>query len=76
MPRLLKYVWDMFREVHAGIQGNGWTHPVITWETLKAWSDETDQRLEPRDARVVVELGQRRAAILNAAQAKKNAGKD
>lgn len=76
IPGLLRYVWDAFREVSAGIQANGWTYPVVTWETLRAWSEETDQHLEPRDARLVVQLGERRAAILNAAQTKKNAGKN
>ncbi|WP_439399085.1 phage tail assembly chaperone [Bradyrhizobium sp. PMVTL-01] len=75
-PRLLRHVWDAFCEIAGGIQGNGWSHPVITWQSLEAWSAATGQRLEPHEARVVIRLGQRRAAILNAAQAKKNAGKN
>lgn len=75
-PGLLRHVWDVYCEISAGIQGNGWSYPVITWESLKAWSAATGQRLEPREARVVIQLGARRAAILNAAQAKKNAGQN
>jgi hypothetical protein len=74
-PEPLAYIWASFCEIIQGIQGNGWSHPVITWECLAAWSRLTENVLEPREAIAIIKLGSLRAGILNEALNKKNGGK-
>jgi hypothetical protein len=64
-PEPLAYLWDDFREIIGGLQGNGWSYPVITWECLEAWSRLTGRQIEPRECKVIVRLGALRASILN-----------
>jgi hypothetical protein len=55
-PEPLRYLWEWFQELRTGVQGNGQTYPVITWEAIYCWSQLTHQEVSPRDARVIVAL--------------------
>lgn len=55
-PEPLRYLWNWFKEIQGGVQGNGTTYPVITWEALHCWMRLTREELSPRDARMIVAL--------------------
>jgi hypothetical protein len=74
-PEPLAYIWSAFCEIVLGIQGNGWAHPVITWECLEAWARLTDQALEPREVKTIIRLGALRADVLNERLNKKDGDK-
>jgi hypothetical protein len=63
-PRPLRYLWDWYLEIRRGIDGNGTTFPVITWQAIDCWARLTRQEIEPRDAKVIVTLGNIWAAIM------------
>jgi hypothetical protein len=44
---------------------------VVTWEALESWSRQMDVEIEPREAVLLVELGQLRAQVLTEEKPKK-----
>lgn len=72
-PPALVYLWNHFAELSMGLCSNGFGPAVVTWEALKAWSEFCSVALEPWEARVLVELGHRRAVIDGEEQKKKAA---
>lgn len=72
-PEAIGYVYDWFREVSLGLQGNGFSYPSLTWEGLDCWARLTRQDLEPREARTIMALGNIRAGIMS--EKKPDAGK-
>ncbi len=63
-PEPLRYVWDWYQEIRSGVQGNGTTYPIVTWEALDAWARRTRQDPDPRDARVIISLGNMWSGIM------------
>ncbi len=63
-PEPLRYLWNWFLEIRAGVQGNGMTYPVITWEALYCWTALMRQDLAPREAATIVTLGNIWASIM------------
>ncbi len=63
-PEPLRYVWNWYQELRAGVQGNGTTYPVITWEALHCWSRLMRQEIAPREARTIISLGNLWAGIM------------
>ncbi|WP_420133957.1 phage tail assembly chaperone [Rhodopseudomonas sp.] len=63
-PQALAYLWQWFSELSAGLSSNGFGPAVVTWEALRAWSSFMRLRLEPWEARALVDMGAMRASIL------------
>jgi hypothetical protein len=63
-PEPLRYLWEWFCEILQGIDGNGWSQPVVSWMAIDSWSRMTRQEVAPRDARTIVRMGVMRANIL------------
>jgi hypothetical protein len=63
-PEPIRYVWDWYQEVRGGVQGNGNTYPVVTWEALHCWSRLTRQEVSPREARTIIALSNMWAGIM------------
>lgn len=63
-PPELDYLWEDFIEIVAGLPQGGFGPAVVTWESLNAWSQLTDTELEPWEARTLIRLGARRAAVM------------
>jgi hypothetical protein len=74
-PHAIGYVWQWFAEVVRGIQGNGYSYPVITWTELDCWARLTRQEISPREARTIIILGTMHANIMSE-KIKKDAGKN
>ena len=51
-PHAIGHVWTWFTEVIRGVQGNGYSYPVITWTELDCWARLTRQEISPTDNRV------------------------
>lgn len=64
-PEALRYLWTWFLELLGGLQGNGFSYPVIGWSDLDCWSRLTGQEVSPREARTIVKLGVMHANILS-----------
>lgn len=64
-PEPLRYVWSWYLQIRAGIQGNGMSYPVITWETLHCWARLMRQEISPREAGTIISLGNMWAAIMS-----------
>lgn len=62
-PYELRYLWKFFCEHSLGLQVSGMAPPVITWESLQAWSMFMGVALEPWEALTMVRLGHLRASI-------------
>jgi hypothetical protein len=62
-PDGLIYLWGYFLEICPGLSQNGMGHPVVTWECLQAWCGFMRLDLEHWEARALVRLGDRRAAV-------------
>lgn len=64
-PDAIEYLWRWFQEISLGLPVSGFGPPVVTWEALRAWQDLAGVgRIEPWEARALVQLGMLRAAIL------------
>ena len=63
MPWQLSYLWQDFCELSMGLPQNGMGPPVVTWEAMHAWCEFSGIALEPWEARTLIILGQKRAAI-------------
>jgi hypothetical protein len=63
-PWLLDYLWDWFCQLSMGLTVSGMAPSVVTWEALESWARQMDVELEPREAVLLVELGQLRAQVL------------
>lgn len=63
-PETIRYLWNWYQEIQPGIQGNGTTFPVITWEALAAWASLTRQEITPREAHALIMLGNIWAGIM------------
>jgi hypothetical protein len=61
----LRYVWNWFCELASGLAVTGMAPSVVTWEGLESWARQMGVDLEPREARTLVRLGQKRAEILS-----------
>jgi hypothetical protein len=64
-PEPLSYLWDWFKEIRPGVQGNGYSYPVITWTEFDCWANRMKQDPEPREARAIIILGTMHANILS-----------
>lgn len=64
-PHPIRYVWLWFQEIVRGVQGNGWSFPIITWSELESWSRLTQTELLPREARTIIALGTMQANIMS-----------
>jgi hypothetical protein len=62
-PEALRYLWNWFLQIHQGIQGNGTTYPVVTWEAVYCWAKLTRQEPAPRDVQMIIALGNTWAVI-------------
>ncbi len=73
-PEPLRYVWNWYQEIRAGVQGNGMIYPVVTWEALDCWARLMRQQVQPRDYRTIIALSNMWASIMG--EKKPDAGKD
>lgn len=64
-PKPLRYLWQIFVEIADGLDSGGWGPPVVTWQSLAAWSQLTGVILQPREACILVQLGAARAAVIS-----------
>lgn len=64
-PYEIAHVWHFFHEVVRGVQGNGFSYPVITWTELDCWARMTRQDIPPREARTIIALGVMHANIMS-----------
>jgi len=71
-PARLTYLWRDFCDIVAGMEGNGWGPPVITWQGLSAWCKMTGAQLAPWEARLLIRLGSLRARILSEASSERS----
>lgn len=62
-PPLLAYLWRWFAEVLSG-EPAGQGPARVTWTGLQSWQALTGTSLRPWEARLMVELGALRAAVL------------
>lgn len=62
-PPALLYLWGFFVEITHGLDTGGFGPSSITWVNLKAWSELTQQPVEPWEAMTLVRLGLSRAKI-------------
>lgn len=74
LPEPLRYLWTWFQEIIRGVQGNGYSYPVITWEALDCWARLTRQDVSPREAKTLIVLGTMHANIMSE-KIKTDAGK-
>jgi hypothetical protein len=65
LPAAIAYVWAWFQEIIRGIQGSGFSYPVITWTELDSWSRLTRNIVSPHEARTLIVLGTMRANIMS-----------
>lgn len=63
-PARLDYLWRDFVDIIRGMEGGGFSAPLVSWQGLKAWSEIMGRTLEPWEARLIVHLGMVRADIL------------
>jgi hypothetical protein len=63
LPHEIAHVWHWFNEVVRGVQGNGYSYPVITWTELDCWARLTRQEISPREAKTIIVLGTMHANI-------------
>lgn len=63
-PQPLEYLWLLFVEIADGLEANGWVPPVVTWQSLAAWSQLTGISLQPTEALALVRLGAIRASVI------------
>jgi hypothetical protein len=55
-PQQLKYVWEMFLDMHKG-RGEGFSGPTaLTWEAIAAWCNLTDTVLSSTELRIIKTL--------------------
>jgi hypothetical protein len=64
-PKRLAYLWIDFCDIIGGMDSNGWSPSVVTWEGLRAWSEMTGTQLDPWEAKLLVRLGALRARVLS-----------
>lgn len=69
-PQPIGYVWFWFQEIIRGIQGNGWSVPLITWSDLDSWSRLTATELMPREAKTIIALGVIRTNVMSEKKSK------
>lgn len=62
-PRQLVYLWNYFHEISMGLASNGMGPPLVTWESLVAWSRFSRVALMGWEARALVDLGYKRAIV-------------
>jgi hypothetical protein len=62
-PAELGYLWEWFNEHTSGLVVSGMAMPVVTWESLHAWSRITRIDLDAWEARAMIELGAIRAIV-------------
>lgn len=62
-PIPLVYLWRWYTELSAGLPINGMVMPMVTWESLAAWSHITRNRLEMWEANALIGLGAIRANV-------------
>jgi hypothetical protein len=74
-PLAIGHVWHWFQEIVRGVQGNGYSYPVITWTELDCWARLTRQEVSPREARTIIALGTMHANIMSEKQ-KTDGGKN
>ncbi|WP_440257037.1 phage tail assembly chaperone [Bradyrhizobium elkanii] len=73
-PHAISHVWIWFNEVIRGVQGNGYSYPVVTWNELYCWAQMTRQEISAREARTIIVLGTMHANIMSE-KPKTNGGK-
>jgi hypothetical protein len=64
-PAAIGHVWHWFQEIIRGVQGNGYSYPVITWTELDCWARLTRRDISPREARTIIVLGTMHANIMS-----------
>lgn len=64
-PQPLRYLWLMWVEVADGLESGGWGVPVVTWQSLDAWSRLTGVTIAPCEALALVRIGAIRAAVVS-----------
>jgi hypothetical protein len=64
-PHAIGHVWEWFNEIIRGVQGNGYSYPLITWTELDCWARLTRQEIAPREAKTLIVLGVMHANILS-----------
>jgi hypothetical protein len=62
-PEPLDYLWAWFLRHSMGMASGGMSHPVITWEGLRAWCVQMRIEMEPWEADVMVQLSCIRANV-------------
>jgi len=67
-PRGAELLWAWFNEIACGLDGNGFSAPVISWMQLDAWCRLRNVTLEPWEALALVQLGMLRASVLSEKQ--------
>lgn len=55
-PEPLGYLWAWYSQHCIGLAAGGMSHPVITWEGLRAWCVQMRIDLEPWEADVMMTL--------------------
>lgn len=63
-PAPVDYLWSWFWDILAGVPASGMAPAAIGWPDLVAWSQIMNVRLEPWEARLIVQLGTLRASVL------------
>jgi hypothetical protein len=74
-PIAICHIWHWFKEIIRGVQGNGYSYPVITWTELDCWARLTRQEISSREARTIIILGTMYANIMSE-KIKTDAGKN
>ncbi|WP_422110164.1 phage tail assembly chaperone [Bradyrhizobium elkanii] len=64
-PHAIGHIWRWFQEVVRGVQGNGFSYPVITWTELDCWASRTHQEPTPLEAKTIIVLGVMHANIMS-----------
>lgn len=62
-PEPLDYLWELFTHISMGLPISGMAPPTISWNTLHAWQQLNDTKIEPWEAETLVKLGMMRAGI-------------
>ncbi len=59
------HVWSWFVEIIDGIKADGMGPSMIGWADLAAWCELTGEVIEPWEARLLIRLSAKRAAVLS-----------
>lgn len=66
LPDEVGYLWTWFIELSQGLPVNGWAAPSVSWIDIQAWQMAMDiGRLEPWEAKGLVDLGALRVRVLS-----------